>query len=154
MYSAVSSHARILTCVFFPSPPPPLPLHSSSPSTLFLSGGGGQVYNSPAPPSSLYSGGQSYRGRGRAAWIGDVLDNGSGWGNSFLSGGKMVVRPPPLPPPVCNRGRDWRGGGTVGVGTVFFMVVEDGRILFFLGGRTLVLPPPNPLPPPSLYVCM
>ena len=34
------------------------------------------------------------------------------------------------------------------------MVVEDGRILFFLGGRTLVLPPPNPLPPQPicLYV--
>ena len=78
---------------------------------IFFSLGGGQVYNSPAPPSSLYSGGQNCRGRGRAVWIGDVLDNGSGWGNSFLSGGKTVVRPPPLPPPLFVTGDEIVGGG-------------------------------------------
>ena len=110
---------------------------------LFFLGGRTLVLPPPQPPPPpaycLYVAGDEIVGGGGDHGNGRSILYDSEWGSYFLSGGRTVVRPPPLrPPPVSIRGRDCKGRGTVGIGTLFFMVVEE--FLFFLWGGER--PPP------------
>ena len=105
---------------------------------LFFLGGRTLVLPPPNPlppqPICLYVAGDEIVGGGDHGNGRSILYD-SEWGNYFLSGGRTVVRPPL----VSIRGRDCKGRGTVGIGTLFFMVVEE--FLFFLGGGERPPPP-------------